>query len=287
MNFVDYLKLISKSILFYLLFLMVGFGITGKIQRSHRVIPQDTVLQVNGHALTSIQLAEKYQPKLLVSPTIDHGEPDNMFYEISEQVDELIIIYHVVWHNEDHPNLLVNAARKMHNLAYYGFNFKDIEFIQLNIDRRTGRIKKVMFPTFLSEKDDRGRLIATQLASGQFSITVMNKQKTVITEKQMPLHFEGTSLVLQVANWNHLMTFPQSERKGLAPVSFNLNFLENTTYKQEKIARHDHSDVYTGKSPANMPIIFFVSTIILAYFILIQRDYLIRNKQLKKQIANG
>jgi len=283
MGFTFNLKLALKAAVFYIIFISMGFGITGRTNRTHYVAPADSLLQIAGQAKTAEQLAEQFQPKLLVPKDLDSGEPQAFHYEVSELDGEYIITYRVAWNYENHPNLVMDVVRKLHNLVYYGLNFRDYEYIQLNIDPSNGNITKMMCPTPSHENDDRATLVATRQGSEVFSLDVRADGNSLKSRSDVSL--STAPPLLKVADWNHLMVFAEENDQASSNLEerLPLEYLDKETYRWEKFPRRDHGEVHTEKSPANAPIIFFVSPIFLAYFVFIQRDYMLRSQRLKTQ----
>jgi len=83
--------------------------------------------------------------------------------------------------------------------------------------------------------------------------------------------------ILEVGNWNHLFNIPNENKKSPA-ISFGIEYLTNEDYKWYKYARRHHGEVFTPKSPANTPIIFFVSIIFITYLVIILKDYAFAGK---------
>lgn len=70
-----------------------------------------------------------------------------MWYEAVQEDESLVLIYHPVWEKEIHPNPILHRLYSAFRAVYYGLPLLDIEYIQININREDGTIRKVRYET--------------------------------------------------------------------------------------------------------------------------------------------
>ena len=124
---------------------LVGLKLTGMERRNYSVLKTNDI--VNGKKV--IEIIEKYKPIIYQTENIKKGI-QFIFYELIEQKNELVIIYRPVWSDEIHPNPLIHSLYKYYRWIYYG-STKDIEFIEIFIDKKTGEVVSFSYETQTEE----------------------------------------------------------------------------------------------------------------------------------------
>ena len=265
-----------QAVFFYLLFILVGYTITGRIERKHPVLPENTRVSVSGRSLDITQLAKEYQPIILSDK--DTPKPIDLKYEVSESNDEYIIVYHAEWEDEKHPNVIQDFAWRIFRFAYFGFTTKDSEYIQININKQSGKLAKAVFD---SPVENGFSLWAHDLRITQ-NLEYLNENIYSLTQLESDqsetVRLLENKLILEVGNWNHLFNIAEENNLKNA-INFKVEYLTDEDYKWYKYARRHHGEVFTPKSPANTPIIFFASIIFITYLVIILRDYAFSDKK--------
>ncbi|UZR96009.1 hypothetical protein [Chondrinema litorale] len=281
------LSIFVKGLVYYIIFILVGFGITGRVERQHNVISADTTVTVNNEKYAAVDLVKKYQP-ILFSEKKDPA-PVDMKYEITEQENAFVITYHTEWEDEDHPNFIQDIAWRVFRFSYFGFNLNDSEYIQVDIDKKTGNLAKAKFDSPDVSKSSlwaHDKRITTELDSkgqGLYDVyKIKNDEKTLTSEYTI----KGNVLTLEIKNWNHLYEVAENTDEA-NKVDFKLTYLDGDVYKKYKYARRHFGDIHTAETVANAPIIFFVSLIFVTYFVILIRDYTFSEKKNKKQSENA
>lgn len=270
------LLIFIQAVFFYLLFLLVGYSITGRIDRQHEVLPEEKTILLNNKQITISELASAYQPVIISD--IDEPKSINVQYEVSETDKDYIIIYHAEWEDEKHPNFVQDVAWRIFRFAYFGFTTKDSEYIQVNVDKQTGDLVKAVFDTPL---ENGFSLWVNDLRTTSFLERNDNNVFQLLQEdevKEENLIIKNNQLELEVGNWNHLFNFTNNIESSKV-INFDLEYLSDENYKWYKYARRHHGEVFTPKSPVNTPIIFFASIIFITYLVIILRDYAFSPKE--------
>jgi|GEM_PF-6097031 len=276
-----------QAAFFYILFILVGYSITGRIERKHPVLPNDTTVIVNNKKYKVQELVTQYQPTIYTS--INSPEPKSIQYELAEGNEEFIVVYHAEWEDEKHPNLIQDFAWRIFRFAYFGFTFKDSEYIQINIDKQTGKITRAMFD---SSKESGFSIWAhdlrktTKIKLLKDNIYQVFEVDDNSEELEREFELQKNALQLAVSNWNHLFILEKSF-EGKNKIDVNLAYLNAEDYKWYKYARRHHGEIFTPKSPANTPIIFFASIIFITYLVIILRDYALTPEEKSKRKKNA
>jgi hypothetical protein len=276
-----------QVVFFYILFILVGYTITGRIERQHQVLPMDTTVVVNSKNYGIQDLAKSYAPTIYTS--FDSPEPKDIQYEVAENNNEFVIIYHAEWKDEKHPNLIQDIAWRIFRFAYFGFTFKDSEYIQVSIDKKSGKLVKALFDSpvdggFSLWANDKRKTTEIKLLKGNIYQVFNKSEESETLLKEVVI--EENKLMLGITNWNHLFTLTQNTTLN-KKINFDINYLSAEDYKWFKYARRYHGEVFTPKSPANTPIIFFASIIFITYLVIILRDYSLSPKQKTEKIKNA
>lgn len=244
------LLLIFIWVLLGILAFFVGLKITSTKGRDYSTLrPTD---KVNGQKVLAI--LEKYKPIIYQKEEIEK-EIQFIFYECVEQKDRLVLIYRPVWEDEIHPNPIINQLYKFFRWFYYG-SIKDIEFIEIFIDKKTGELLSFSFETFVED---------SSIETPRHEFTIIVKQNKVFYNKTknepVTVPFDGSSCILQVITWNHLFSIPKNPegQKFDCP----LKLLTNQRYKKYAISRRSSGLV---KTQANKKLTYLVSISLSIFF---------------------
>lgn len=273
-------RLILLSFLFYLIFISVGHGLSGFLERKYEVLPLASTVQLADKQFTLEELAQKYRPSYWLPDQQQSPNAERLLYEVIDTDHNYVIVYHPEWKNEIVPQQMQHYLYMAFRLVKYAFSLKDIEFIQLKVDKQTGTIQEVLVETknpentFNSTLQQHFTLTLSRTGNDSFRRIIKDTEGKATVEDAIKMdELKGPNLI--IATWNHLVElapfdFSESEYKKQ---NFQLTYLEDDTYKGQKLARRSQGDFKTKESPMNSPIIFFVGLIALFYFFVIMSDY--------------
>ncbi len=231
--------------------LLLAAYLTGHAPRAYPVLAEDAVVQLGWETLTAPELAARYAPIMKICS--DNPTPDLLwvFYEILENPAQptLDIVYYEVWENEIHPNPTLHRFYSAFRAPYYGYPLYDIEYIQVTIDRQTGKINGVMHED--SPGEDYFVKISEHLVAryvrqpdGSFVKIVSDREgRERYRRPDWPVEFAGTHPVLAAATWNHLSRLispsdPSYDRVFHPP----LRYLSPHEYRRRKFVRKSQGD---------------------------------------------
>ncbi|MBD3193284.1 MAG: hypothetical protein GF308_21800 [Candidatus Heimdallarchaeota archaeon] len=247
------LLLIFLGVLLGTLAFLIGVKITGSKGRDYSTLrPTD---EVNGQNV--LEIIKKYKPIIYQKEDIKN-EIKFIFYEFVEQKNTLVLIYRPVWEDEIHPNPIINQFYKIFRWFYYG-SIKDIEFIEIFIDKKMGELLSFSFET-LAE--------GSSIEAPKHELTTLVKQNKAFfnKNKNKPVFvpFDGSRCILQVITWNHLFAIP----KNLEGEGFDcpLKPLTEQHFRKYAISRRSSGLV---KTRANKKIAYIVSISLSIIFGLI------------------
>ena len=196
--------------------------------------------------------------------------PVKMWYEVVDGGNHWGIVYHPEWQDERHPNLLIHVLYGIYRAARYGFPLRDVEYVQIDVNKADGRIDRIRYETspqddfyaFVSEhwlvyidRSQEGYLKRITTAEG-----VVVRPPTIVEEDLSAL----TNLRLGVVTWNHLSKMLVANSPYTEPVPFPLRHLDEKTYRLHKYARKSQGDYAT---PDTMLPVWFLS---IAFFLALR-----------------
>lgn len=185
--------------------------ITTKLERRYETLNPEVPLTVGGKTSGVQAFAERYRPVFYVDPRLGPMRPDNLLYEAMSPKTRLILNYYLNWKDEVHPNPVAHTFYRGFRSVVYG-SPRDIEFVQVRVSFRTGRVTSFAF-----ERDPSGRpdapspahdLVAGERGSDEehFRVTVNGR-----AHGNMPVSFDGERLCVLVSSWNHIYDFYTSD----------------------------------------------------------------------------
>lgn len=178
---------------------LTGLKLTGMERRNYSVLKISD--RVNGKK--AIEIIEKYKPIIHQTENIKK-DIQFIFYELIEQKSKLVLIYRPVWDDEIHPNPIIHRLYKYFRWIFYG-SIKDIEFIEIYIDKKTGEVV-----SFNYETQTEGSTI--EAPGHEFTEIEKKGEKYYNKTKDQELGynpFEEYRCILQVKTWNHLLSITE------------------------------------------------------------------------------
>lgn len=119
--------------------------LTGNARRSYVTLGRSDSVIVLGKTIALEQLAAAFQPLLVQRPG-DHSPPAlTMWWEAVDNGDSIVLVYHPVWQDERNPLPLLHWMYYAYRTIVYGIPVRDIEYIQININRATGLIDRMRY----------------------------------------------------------------------------------------------------------------------------------------------
>lgn len=221
---------------FFITIVAIGLLLTGAAKRDYTVLGADANITLSGTDFELTDLAAKYLPTINISEATNKGQLNNIFFEVIEENQQVVINYYFRWSGENNPNLLANLASKIWRLIYYRFVLSDVEFLQLNIDKNTSQIKEA------------------KVKNGSVTNTSQN-------------------LCIAINSWNHDFDFCQSETPQPTNFKSLLSYFNDSEYKHLKMARRSQGDYKTNDNVMNYPFIIFLALLATYYFRHLQKDY--------------
>jgi hypothetical protein len=251
------------SILGLFVFLVISFllagVLTGKDKRSYSVLLPGAIEVVNGQSITAENLAARYQPKMYVRDVNETPALLWTWYEVVPDANSIDIVYYQNWENEINPDPILYKLYATFRAAYYGYPLYDIEFIQVRIDKATGKIIGLLFET--SPEDNFYVTISEHLVAryklesgGQFIKFLEKRSGDFISESVDHVMFDGEHALFLVQTWNHLSRLLTLSDNGIHYIGSDIKFLSEENYSKYKFVRKSQSDHKT--SPNNLTLIF-------------------------------
>lgn len=224
--------------------------ITGYTDREYDVLlPKETV-KIADITYTAQSIAELYQPVISDTPS-SSPKPVVMWYEVVEWDDNtLVIVFRPSWSDERHPIPIINMLYRWYRQSVYGSEI-DMEYIEIHVNRIEGEIERVSFETSLGSKYwqyvvPHVRVIINQSNSAYAFTATTPSGKVLIPSRPLPNvpWGEDGRIMLYVQTWNHLFTI-EAPPWSTEPLSMPLRFMDDQTYRELKVARRSHGDIYS------------------------------------------
>ena len=170
-----------------------------------------------------------------------------MWWEAVDTGDSTILVYHPVWQDERNPLPLLHWIYYAYRTIVYGTPVRDIEYIQININRATGLIDRIRYKG--STAADYNVPMAQHIrfvidrADGDYieTATLPNNNMRVRS-----LQLASTRPIFGIATWSHQFVLLENGAADYTiPVSMPLEYLTEENYAQHKLARRSQGDFAT------------------------------------------
>ena len=209
--------------------------LAGKKPRTHSIIDPDDIVDIAGDSLRVEEHAARFVPVVYLHQELDYMRPDRVLYEAVGSGGDVLFNYFVDWPDEIHPLPFVKYPHRVFRAVYYG-SPRDIEFVQVGVNRETGDVVSVAF-----ERDPSGRpnplaprhdLVIARRSSKEQDFDVTINGEPFDAE---PLEFEGSRVKILTATWNHIYDFYRGE--GVLIDDPPLEPLTDSLYKKYSFSR--------------------------------------------------
>ena len=277
-----YSILLLRSVLFYTIFILMGLAMTGKTERAYEVLQPKEIVQVATHGWNVEMMVKHFRPTISApeeQPT-DSPTATDILYEVIETPKTYSLVYHIGWENQTHPSASTNIVNSIFRFFYHGFTLRDSEIIQLDIDKSSGKIIKILYDgtaaghDYLATDPNRTRYEAIWQQDQTFELAQLNEEGE--RSAAQPLALSPTAPPqFVVSSWEHLLALQPTKANIENPEStLPLAFLDAEKYRQDKYVRWAQGDYRSEETPANVPVMLFVSLIFTGYLFMLQKGYL-------------
>ncbi len=266
------------SALFYCLIITVGLTFTGKTRRAYQVLASDEIVLAGEKGGIAEKMAEDFMPEIYTPHEGILPAPAQVRYEIIEDSSKYSLVYHFEWQSEKHPDFAQNIYRGLFRFVYHANSLRDSEFVQLDVRKHDGKITRMLFPsvgsgtTWKQPGPQRGVASLELAGENSYHMQLLNQKGKVLEERNVTLA-SNQKPVLKVANWDHTFVPLQKANPALFTQNFPLERLEDVTYREQKYARREQGTYKTAETPANIPVMLFVSFIFTGYLFMLARGY--------------
>ena len=232
----------------------LGLAITGRIARGYPVLKEGASVQVGKETLTIEELGIRYQPLIYMQAETHSPPPVAMWYEVVDNLEAWDLVYHPEWENEIHPNPWLHLLYSLFRAPMYGFPLRDVEYIQVSVDKGSGHISRIRHETSPQTSFDQTLsehwLVYIDCSNdGCYQVVTDTQGKITIPETEISLELvSDRQLRMGVATWNHLLTRLDDTESYSQVVPFELSYLDDDTYKRHKFTRKSQGDWATQES---------------------------------------
>lgn len=223
-------------VLFFLIIVSLGLILTGSSKREYSTLAEEANISIGQVSYNIVELAKKYQPHTSFSAGVSESNIEKVYYEIIDLKEEIVINYYYQWSSENHPNIFVNLLDKSWRFIFYKFVVSDLEFIQFNIDKESGKV-------ILAKTKDRSQNLG------------------------------DSKSCFSVKSWNHEFSIDTNNDCPSNSANIELAYFEESDYGKLKMARRSQGDFRTEDNIMNYPFIIFLALLASYYFRHLQKDY--------------
>lgn len=221
--------------------------LTGYQRRTYPIMSESDDVIVGGNAIPLQRLAATFQPQL-VHRVGDFSPPALiMWWEAIDAGNDIVLIYHPVWQDERHPAPLLHWIYYVYRAIVYGIPVRDIEYIQININRSSGSIQKIRYEDSTASAYDQPFAQHVQIIierSGADFKETARLQNSSLRVKNIRL--SGPALTFAIATWSHqLVLLENGGGIYTVPVPMPLEHLKEGDYVKHKLARRSQGDFET------------------------------------------
>ena len=225
--------------------------ITGNRSRSYRALSPFASVVISEKSVSLDDLARSFKPELFLSPGDSSPPALEMLWEAVDAGDSIALIYHPVWQDERHPSPILHWIYYAYRAIVYGVPVRDIEYIQVNVSKAGGFIKKIRYEGSSSSIYNSWLVNHTMVTiekNGDIYV------ETVISSG-IPAHVNdvqiiGPNLGFGIESWSHQFKLlnNNSRSKYTIPVTMPIKPLTETDYAKYKLARRSQGDFVTEDS---------------------------------------
>ncbi|TXJ05174.1 MAG: hypothetical protein E6Q27_06245 [Aeromicrobium sp.] len=245
----------------YLVGVLAFNALTGHVPRAYedQVLPVDSTVDIAGTQFTVDEVAARFRPSMSIASENKTPPILDVKYEVIDNTDANAwsLVYFFVWEDETHPNALYDRSYWIYRAARYGYPVRDIEYVQIDVDKTTGEINRIRFesspdddynPTFAQHYTDQ----YVQNADGSYRMFKDGSgdvKPFSLPSVQVP--FDGEKVSLAAATWNHLYRLARdSDHLVDGSQSARLSYLTAEEYQNVKYVRKGTGDFRTSEPQA-------------------------------------
>lgn len=255
MRAIGFLSIFIVLLIIFFSFL-ISIYITGKVERQYKVIELNKLVLFKNQSLTTENLTKQFLPEIYILKELDDIKPEAIYYEVIENGRNFSIVYRVVYPTENVPSYLLNDIYSAYRTLFYGSK-KDIEFIQIDVDKKSGTINRVLFETnSASAKSLLQVHKLTEIIKYNYGYTMKTGENNQYLEN-LPLN--DTHLQIAVVTWNHLFSLSNNIADYVKIGTLPLSYLDEEIYKEYKISRRSTGDFKSYENLNKVIFFFFLS----------------------------
>ena len=221
--------------IFFLSIVSLGLLLTGSQSRIYSVLNDTSSVSVGSSSKQSKTFAQDILQNIQLNPNSNLNTLSTVYYEIIDDDKQWVVNYYFAWDEVSHPKFLKSLANKLWHFIYLKFSTIDIEYLQININKASGEVAKIKVKSdeIINPKSSTCLDITSQIHDFSFVVNCGTKRK----------------------------------------LNLPLQYFDQSTYRQLKMARRSQGDFRTTDKIMNFPFIIFLALLATYYFRHIQKDY--------------
>lgn len=251
--------------------------LTGYARRSYPTLGRSTSVVVAGNTISLEQLASSFQPQLFLPASVNSPPALTMWWEAIDADDSIALVYHPIWQDEWHPSPVLHWIYYIYRIIVYGIPVRDIEYIQINVNRSDGIIQRIRYEGSFSKSYgdwiNEHRYITINRIGSQYIETTHATRNSKPQDRTVKI--SGSRLHFGIATWSHQFVLLEGNpQQYIVPVHMALAHLSEDDYTRYKLARRSQGDFVTKESIVSIVAKSIIRTLILGLpYIFLQFTY--------------
>jgi len=217
-------------------------------ERNHTVMKESESVIIGGETKSLTAFTQIYSPHIYLNKK--YQSPDLLYlnYEVVDKANFYIIRFHIEWEDEIVPNKLLDQVYRVIRRIVYGPSNSDIEFLQIDVDKKSAEIIRVLFETKEEAKSYNSNhqehlIIDIRKNKETFEKSLKEKGKNGNVLNQQNLGFKlKRKIHLESITWNHLLGIIEKPDSNLQLLEYKTRYLDDTAYVEKRYAKRSQGD---------------------------------------------
>ncbi|NTW31971.1 MAG: hypothetical protein HGB12_04995 [Bacteroidetes bacterium] len=226
-------------IFFILIALIYSACYTGNKSRNYKVINSNEQIILADKSYSASEIAKIYQPVIRANPKYEIQKLLWTWYEVIDKSSYYEIVYYNCWENEINPDHTFDFLYKIYRALYFGYPIFDIEYFQVNINKKTAKAESYLFETSINN-DYNQKIIKhyiskiKRISDTLFTNETYEKNGNKLISNNLLLKTTLNRVHLGIKTWNHLLCPISEENEGTYNVIFDSELKELSAGDYEK-----------------------------------------------------
>lgn len=219
-----------------------------KKERNYTVMKESDSVIISGETKSLLEFVQMYTPNIYLNKKFQSPDLLYLNYEVLDKANFYIIRFHIEWEDEIVPNILLDKLYRVIRRMVYGPSNSDIEFLQINVDKKSSEVIRVVFETKESTKSYDSNhqthlIVDIKKDKETFEKSLKEKGENGMLLNQQNLGFKLENRInLESITWNHLLGIIEKPDSNLQLLTYETRYLEDAAYVEKRYAKRSQGD---------------------------------------------